>query len=142
MKKYYYLFTLSTVFLLPSVVAGFFLSKYISLLPLIPFIFFVTIIGSIWDVWATKHGKKDRVWIWQFNNKETLGFKIFGLPFEEYLFYIASSVYVIFMWEGIKLIMLTNLLATYVMVLSLSVWTLLAILLPFWFDPKGDKFIS
>lgn len=142
MKKYYYLFTLTFVFVVPAVIAGIFLSNYISLAPLIPFIFFVTIIGSIWDVWASKHGKKDTVWIWQFNDKETLGVKIFGLPAEEYLFYVVSSVYVIFMWEGIKLIMQTNLLATYLMVLALGAWTLLAILLPYWLGPKGDRFIG
>src|SRR3989344_6438982 len=99
MKRFYYLITLTFVFIIPAIVAGLFLSKHISVEPLIPFIFAVTILGSIWDIWATRHSKKDRVWIWQFNNKETLGLKIFGLPIEEYLFYVVSSVYVVFMWE-------------------------------------------
>lgn len=142
MKKFYYLGTLIFVFILPSLVAGYLLSEYISLKPLTPFIFSVTIIGSIWDIWATRHGKRDRIWLWQFNKKETLGLNFLGLPFEEYLFYVASSVYVIFMWEGIKLMISTNLLNSYLIVLGLSVWTLFAIFLPFLFSPKGDRFIN
>ena len=105
MKKYYYLLTLIFVFCIPTIVAGFYLSNFISLKNLIPFVLCVSVIGSIWDIWAAKHGKKDRVWLWQFNRRQTLGYTLLGIPLEEYLFYIVSSVYVIFMWEGINLIL-------------------------------------
>jgi lycopene cyclase domain-containing protein len=142
MKKFYYLFTLVFVFCIPSVFAGFFLVNYISLSALIPFVITVTIIGSIWDVWATRHSKKDRIWLWQFNKKQTIGIKFLGLPIEEYVFYTASSVYVIFMWEGIKLMILHNTIQTYSMVLLLSIWTVIAIGVPYIFAPKKDKFIG
>lgn len=142
MNRFYYLGTLFFVFCIPTVVAGFFLSKFISLTALVPFIICVTIIGSIWDVWATRHGRKDRIWLWQFNRKETLGFTILGLPFEEYLFYTLSSVYVIFMWGGIKLIMSKNTFQVYFIVIFLSLWTLLSISVPYFFAPKGDKLIN
>ena len=134
--------TLTFVFVLPTTAAGLFLSNHISLKALVPFILLITIMGSLWDVWAARHGKKDRVWIWQFNDRETLGFKFFGLPVEEYLFYVVSGVYVIFMWEGLKLIIDTQLLASYLMVIGIGLWTLLSILIPYWIGPKGDKFIN
>lgn len=142
MKRFYYLLTLLFVFCIPSVFAGFFLSNYISLSALIPFIITVTIIGSIWDVWATRHSKRDCVWLWQFNKRQTIGIKFLGLPIEEYLFYTASSVYVIFMWEGIKLMVLHNTLQIYSVVLLLSIWTVIAIGIPYIFAPKKDKFIG
>ena len=107
----------------------------------IPFVLTVTVIGSIWDIWATKHKGRDPVWLWQFNAKQTLGITLLGLPIEEYLFYAASSVYVIFMWEGIRQ-MIENGGQLYVAIPLLTLWTLGAILLPYMFGPRGDKLIG
>lgn len=143
MKKYHYSLSLLFVFCIPTIIAGYFLSQFISLQALFPFILLVTIIGSIWDVWATRHGKKDRVWLWQFNRRQTIGVRFLGLPIEEYLFYVCSSVYVIFMWEGLKL-MVTSKDTVYVCAVigTLSAWTLISILLPYWFGRKKDRFIG
>lgn len=141
MKRYYYLGTLLLVFGIPTIIAGFYLSDFISLTALVPFIISITIVGGIWDIWATKHGKKDRMWIWQFNDKEVMGFYFLGLPIEEYLFYVVSSVYVIFMWESIKLIMLKEIEVFFVVIL-LSCWTLCCIIVPYLFAPKGTKLIN
>jgi hypothetical protein len=102
----------------------------------------VTVIGSMWDVWATRHGKKDRIWLWQFNTKQTIGMRFLGLPIEEYLFYVASSVYVIFMWEGLKLMIQGTDYQVYVVIVLLSGWTLFSILLPYILGRKKDKFIG
>lgn len=143
MKRYHYLLSLLFVFCIPTVVAGFFLSEYISLDALIPFIVLVTIIGSIWDVWATRHGKKDRIWLWQFHHSQTIGIRFLGLPIEEYLFYVASSVYVIFMWEGLKLMVETNDSQVYTTIGLLALWTLVSIFVPYVFGKrKGDRFIG
>lgn len=142
MRRFHYLLTLVFVFCIPTIVAGFYLARFIDLGVLIPFILLVTIIGSIWDVWATRHGKKDRVWLWQFNRAQTLGVRFLGLPIEEYLFYVASSVYVIFMWEGLKLIVRGAGHEVYLVIILLSAWTLMSILIPYCFRRKGDKFIG
>ena len=109
---------------------------------LVPFVVLVTAIGSIWDVWATRHGKNDRVWIWQFNRSQTLGIRLLGLPIEEYLFYVGSSVYVIYMWEAIKLLVSTRDGKLYLYIAIVACWTFLAILVPYVFGRKGDKFIN
>src|SRR5262245_39643428 len=126
MKRFYYLGTLVSVFVVPTVVAGYMLAEFISLEALVPFILLVTVIGTTWDIWATRHGKKDRVWLWEFNRKNTLGVTFLGLPIEEYLFYVISSVYVIFMWEGMKLMIFGTSAHVYWTIAALAGWTLLS----------------
>lgn len=141
-RKYFYLSTLIIVFALPSVVAGYYVLKNISLAHLISFVVLITLIGSIWDIWATKHGPNDPVWLWQFNHKETIGVYIFGLPIEEYLFYVASSVYVVFIWESIRIALETDNPFFYFLIPALGVWTLTGIMIPYVWKPKGDKLIG
>ncbi len=142
MKKFYYLGTLTFVFLIPTIIAGFFLSAFVNFTALLPFVVVVTIVGSIWDLWATRHGKTDRVWIWQFNRRDTLGIKFLGLPVEEYLFYVVSSVYVIYMWEGMKLMTTGTVPAVYWTIAALAGWTLVATAIPYLLAPKGDRVIG
>lgn len=138
MKKYYYLLSLFFVFILPTIVIYAFIYNIIKLLPLFLFIFNILIIGSIWDIWATKHGKNDSFWIWQFNHQETLGIKFFGLPVEEYLFYIFSSTYIIFLWEGIKYgYEEQNFIMLFVLLFS-SLISIFFILLPYIIKNKND----
>lgn len=142
MKRFYYLSTLVFVFLVPTIVAGVFLAQFISLEALFPFVILVSIIGSIWDIWATRHGRKDRVWLWEFNRRNTLGLRFLGLPIEEYLFYVVSSVYVIFMWEGFKLMVAGTAAQVYWTIAALAAWTLISIALPYFLAPKGDRLLS
>ena len=95
-SKFYYLLSLIFVFVIPMIVAGLFVWQSIVWQHFLIFVVLITILGAIWDIWATRHGKKDTVWLWQFNIKDTLGIKVFDLPIEEYLFYISTSLYVIF----------------------------------------------
>ena len=142
MKRFYYLTTLIFVFCIPAAASYFFLKEHVSIGALIPFIVLITIMGSIWDVWATRHSKKDRVWLWQFNHSDTLGIKFLGLPIEEYLLYVTSGTYVVFMWEGMKLIRNQGLTEAYIMVGGMAVWTFISITIPYIFSPKGDRLIN
>lgn len=58
---------------------------------LLPFILFI-----IWDVFVTARGH------WSFNPLYTVGFKIFGLPIEEILFFIVIPFCGLFTWESVK----------------------------------------
>jgi len=140
MKKYSYLLSLFFIFIIPSFVAGYFVTPYISLKHLLVFIILITLVGSIWDIWATKHGGKDPVWLWSFNHKGTMGLTFLGLPIEEYLFYIASSIYIVFIWESIELATTTNDIFFYILVPALGLWTLIGIVIPYKLGPKSDKF--
>lgn len=136
MKKYSYLFSLFATFIIPTVIISFFVFNRINIFNLLTFVLGITILGSIWDIWATKHGKKDRTWLWQFNYKETVGIKIFDLPIEEYIFYIGSSTYIIFIWEGIKLAKELQDIKMFVLLPFLGVWTSLIIGLSYYITNK------
>lgn len=58
---------------------------------LLPFILFI-----LWDIFATTRGH------WSFNPLYTVGFKIFGLPIEEILFFIVIPFCALFTWECVK----------------------------------------
>ncbi len=98
LSRFYYLYSLLFVFTIPVLIQGYFIWPLIDKMNLFTFMIGITIIGSLWDIWACRHGKRDPIWLWQFNKKDTLGITLFDLPIEEYLFYICSSAYIIFTW--------------------------------------------
>ena len=55
---------------------------------LLPAFFFV-----IWDIWFTKLG------VWGFNDAYIVGFRLFGLPLEEWLFFIVIPYCSVFVYE-------------------------------------------
>lgn len=139
-SKFYYILSLLFIFIIPASIAGYFVAARIPILNLSIFVLSITILGGAWDIWATRHGKKDPIWLWQFNFKDTLGIKLFDLPIEEYLFYTASSLYVIFIWEGIKYALEKQDFLMYILLPFLGVWTLIFITLPYLLMNKTDKF--
>lgn len=58
---------------------------------LLPFFLFI-----LWDIFVTARGH------WNFNPLYTVGFKIFGLPIEEILFFIVIPFCGLFTWESVK----------------------------------------
>lgn len=38
------------------------------------------IVGGIFDIWATRQGKKDKFFVWEYNSNSILGIKICGVP--------------------------------------------------------------
>ncbi len=139
MRKFYYISSLVFVFLIPVLVESYFILVRIDLFQLITFVMGITIIGSMWDIWATKHGQKDSVWLWQFNHKDTLGLFIFDLPIEEFLFYIITSIYIIFTWECLGFLFEPGGDIMLVILPILTVWSLLFIALPYIIRPKDDS---
>lgn len=142
MKKFYYLISLLFVFVIPSIIQGVFIWSRISLPNLISFVFGITLLGSVWDIWASRHGKSDTVWIWQFNFKETLGVKVLDVPVEEYFFYVSSSTYIIFVWESLRYVSDTGDKLMYFILPFTGLWTLLFIAIPYLIKAKSDKIIS
>lgn len=138
-RKYYYLLSLTFVFVIPTLILGYFISDRIDPLQLAIFVTSVTVLGSFYDIWATRHGKKDPVWIWTFNYKDTLGYRFLNVPLEEYLFYTASSIYVVFVWEGIKYSIESPNHAVKFILPSVALWTMLFIALPYFKKEKRDR---
>ena len=138
-RKYYYLLSLLFVFVIPTAIAGYFIHERINISEFLVFILSITVLGSMWDIWATRHGKRDPVWIWTFNHKDTLGIRFFDLPIEEYLFYVVSSTYVVFIWEGIKYVLERESTSMKIILPFLALWSMLFISIPYFRKEKKDR---
>jgi lycopene cyclase domain-containing protein len=137
MKKYYYLSSLTLVYIIPLLIESF-LVEDVNLAALVLFAFGICIIGSMWDIWATRHGTRDTVWIWQFNKQNTLGKTLFDQPVEEYLFYISASLYIIFTWELTEQSLVTEDFRLLIIIALVLAWSLFFTILPFFLRSKND----
>ena len=138
-RKYYYLLSLFFVFVIPTVIAAYFVYERIAQEQFWMFVISITLLGSAWDLWATKHGKKDPVWLWTFNHRDTVGLRLMDLPIEEYLFYAASSIYIVFLWEIIRFTLETGNPILYFVLPFLALWSMFFIALPYFAREKKDR---
>jgi len=138
MRKYLYLLSLLFVFIIPTLVIGSFIEPHMNIWDLTVFALGIMIVGSAWDIWATRHGRTDSVWLWQFNKINTLGIQFLGLPVEEYLFYLSTSIYILFTWETFQYSTANNGAGSYFLVFT-GIWSLAFIILPYSFNIRGDK---
>lgn len=136
--KFYYMASLLFVFVIPSSVAAYFTLDRIPTNNLLTFIIGMLVLGALWDIWATRHSRKDRVWLWQFNPKNTIGLKLFDLPIEEYLFYVFSSIYVVFIWEAIKVAIDSKSAVMFTLLPFLGIWSMTFITIPYLFRRKRN----
>ncbi len=68
-------------------------------------IFASIVVGYLVEIWAVRHGKKDRVFVWEYNSRSNLGIKIFDIPIEDSIvFLILTPIFIIYFYEFIKLI--------------------------------------
>lgn len=65
--------------------------KSVSISIFITLVFFI-----LWDIWFTSMG------VWSFNPEYHLGIYIFGLPLEEWMFFICIPYALLFIYENIK----------------------------------------
>jgi lycopene cyclase domain-containing protein len=97
MEKYSYLITLLVAVLFPIAysfdkrVRFYTKWKPLFIATIIPATFFI-----VWDIYFAKQG------IWSFNDHYILGFRLMGLPLEEWLFFIVIPYCSIFVYEVIK----------------------------------------
>ena len=61
MTKFYYSISLLFVFVIPTIIAGYFTISMVPVLNLVTFVIGITILGGIWDIWATRHGNRDPI---------------------------------------------------------------------------------
>jgi lycopene cyclase domain-containing protein len=66
---------------------------------LLVFALFLVVYGIAWDIWATKHGRNDKLWIWRFNRNVITGVTIKHHPLEEYIFGFGHIIWLILFWE-------------------------------------------
>jgi len=88
---------------LPASVLVYFVRDTLEFKPLLLVVLFSFLLGGIFDIWAVKQGKKDKFYIWEYNSKTILGYKLFGVPIEDFLlFLVITPILIISVWEGLK----------------------------------------
>ncbi|PIS42443.1 MAG: hypothetical protein COT24_03670 [Candidatus Kerfeldbacteria bacterium CG08_land_8_20_14_0_20_40_16] len=61
------------------------------------------IVGGIFDIWAVKQRRRDKFFIWEYNSKSIIGFKIYGVPIEDFiLFLVFTPFFIVTVWESVK----------------------------------------
>jgi lycopene cyclase domain-containing protein len=97
MQQYYYLIFIAII-LLPVLLLSFKtdVKPHRHLRGLLAGYLFVSLPFMVWDVWATARGH------WAFNPEFILGPELFGVPLEEYLFFLAVPFALIYTWGVIK----------------------------------------
>ena len=103
MKKYSYALAYFILMFLPASVLVYFVRDTLEFKPLLLVVLFSFLLGGIFDIWAVKQGKKDKFYIWEYNSKTILGYKLFGVPIEDsLLFLVITPILIISVWEGLK----------------------------------------
>lgn len=103
MKKFYWISIYILLLGIPSLIFSRFI--LIDKKSLLFTIFASIVVGYLVEIWAVRHGKKDRVFVWEYNSRSNLGIKIFDIPIEDSIvFLILTPIFIIYFYEFIKLI--------------------------------------
>lgn len=98
LRRSRYIASFALGMIIPAIVLFLMLSPRQMVLTIAVALYFV-VFGTIWDVASAKGSHTLRSWIWDFNPKSILGFHIFGLPIEEFVFMFVTPVLIIALWE-------------------------------------------
>ena len=98
MKKFYYTFCYIVLLGLPSYVLSRFVT--LNLKALLLTICVSIFVGQILEIWAVRHGKKDKSFVWDYSYKFTLGPKIFDVPIEDFIiFLILTPIFIVYFYQ-------------------------------------------
>lgn len=102
MKHYRYAFILIGLLGVPMILFAWELRGSLSIPSFILSVLTLSYFGILWDMWATRHGRKGKIWIWKFNLSTTTGKLILAQPIEEYAFAFMVISFIIILWEFLK----------------------------------------
>ena len=94
-----YFKTLALTLLLPLVAMLFVLWDQINLQYLFVFVLLASVVALAWDIWSTRQGSRDTLWVWRYNPKTTTGVRVLGHPLEQYVFAFGTILWIVLFWE-------------------------------------------
>lgn len=101
MKKIYYTIFYIAILGVPALILSNFVT--VNTKSLIYTICASIFVGQILEVWAVRHGKKDKSFVWEYSSKFTLGPKIFDVPIEDFIiFLILTPIFIVYFYEFAK----------------------------------------
>jgi len=102
---------------IPASITTYFVADNIDVKTMIVIILISLFVGGILEIWAVKQGRRDKFYIWEYNNRTTLGKKILGVAVEDLiLFLILTPIFCISMWEFVKKFVVVDNIMFYVLV--------------------------
>lgn len=106
MRRFYYSLAYLILLGIPAAILGYTVRSTINFSALILLIFVSLIVGGIFDIWAVRQGKRDNFFIWEYNSKSIIGFKIYGVPVEDFVFFLFfTPCFIVVVYEGIRLLL-------------------------------------
>lgn len=102
-NRFLYSFAYLVLLGIPSVILTYLLIGEINIKALFIVLLITLSIGGVFDIWATRQGRNDKFFIWEYNPNSILGFKIYGVPVEDYIFFLfLTPVFIISIYEAAK----------------------------------------
>ncbi len=69
-------------------------------------------VGGVFDIWATRQSRqsrRDAFFIWEYNSRSILGFKLYGVPIEDFVFFLTlTPLFIVAIYETIRETVLTQ----------------------------------
>lgn len=94
---------------LPASILLFFTYSLINLNALAVLVIIALVVGGVIEIISVKQSKKDKFYIWEYNSKTTLDWKILGVAVEDMiLFLILTPIFAITAWEAVKRVSIVN----------------------------------
>jgi len=126
---------------IPSVVILAFVYRAIDIKALLLVILASFFIGGVFDIWATRHGEKDKFYVWEYNKKTTLNKSVLGMEIEDItLFLLLTPIFIIAVWEAAKMLISTYNISIVPLMIGGVVFILICYLLVFNLTrPKGKR---
>ncbi len=60
-------------------------------------------VGGVFDIWATRQSRRDAFFIWEYNSRSILGFKLYGVPIEDFVFFLTlTPLFIVAIYETIR----------------------------------------
>lgn len=105
-RKYSYLLAYIILLVVPLFILFGIVKDVINFKAVLATVVAAMFLGGIFDVWGTRHGKKDKFYIWEYDDRSILGIKVFGLPIEDCVFFLGlMPVLGIFIYEAAKILL-------------------------------------
>ena len=108
MKSNRFLYSLAYIFLLgvPSLILYYSLPTEIDWSALAVLIVISLTVGGVFDIWSTRQSRRDAFFIWEYNSKSILGFKICGVPVEDYVFFLVlTPFFMVIFYESLRILL-------------------------------------
>lgn len=108
MKLNRFLYSIAYIVLLgaPSFILYRYLPSSVDWSALLVLIIVSLLVGGIFDIWSTRQGPRDVFFIWEYNSRSILGFKLFGVPIEDYVFFLVlTPFFMVVFYESLKLLL-------------------------------------